>query len=545
MATKFNYEQIQGVKGNSFVTAEFIKEVEKIAERLKTKPEYLLAAMSFETGGTFDPAKRNGIGATGLIQFIKPTAKNLGISTDELARMTSVEQLAFVEKYLKPFKDKLTSLEAVYTSILSGSPKKPDDVLFRAGTLAYKLNPLDWNRDGKITAREATTIVGARLFGGVKAVQQKLLELGFVPENLQSGFADGRWGADTSTVLAKFQKAKGLTETGLMDEESGMTMFSDVSEIPKTLVLKRGDESDAVKKLHETLVKFGYMTMEKIGSGYGKFGPQTETAVKSLQNHLSFVETGEFGDLEQTAIKTISEGIGRGSSEIQFVKILQNQLVVRNYLTQIQIGSGSGTFGPQTEVAIKKFQKENLLPESGVLEAVTFGMMFNQTNPAETAETNVFIATGGEHYDVAKDILMTKKLEKKTAEVAKIYFAEKNSRLFITSGYRPPERQAPAIYNNIIIKGGQKVRNTYFNKTAIDQILAAYNANQDNRQKAIAAMTETIAKQVRRGVFISNHLLSNAIDIRASADFRVLGKVAKQVGGRVITEGNHFHMELP
>ena len=74
MATKFNYEQIQGVKGNSFVTAEFIKEVEKIAERLKTKPEYLLAAMSFETGGTFDPAKRNGIGATGLIQFIKPTA---------------------------------------------------------------------------------------------------------------------------------------------------------------------------------------------------------------------------------------------------------------------------------------------------------------------------------------------------------------------------------------------------------------------------------------------------------------------------------------
>jgi len=545
MAGKFNYDQIQGVKGNSYVTAEFIKEVEKIAERLKTKPEYLLAAMSFETGGTFDPAKRNGIGATGLIQFIKPTAKNLGTTTDELARMTSVEQLAFVEKYLKPFKDKLDSLEAVYTSILSGAPKKPDDVLFRAGTLAYKLNPLDWNRDGRITAREATTIVGARLFGGVKAVQQKLLELGFVPENLHGGFADGRWGEDTSTVLAKFQKAKGVPETGLMDEESGTALFSDVSVKPKTVVLKRGDAGDDVKKLHDTLSKFGYMTMEKIGGGFGKFGPKTEAAVKTLQKHLGLSETGKFGDSEAAAINKISEGIRRGSSEIQLVKILQKRLVERSYMTQIQIDSGFGTFGPQTEAAIKKFQRENLLPESGVVEAVTFGMIFNQTNEEENIGTDVFTAVSSEHYDVAKDILMTKTLEKKLARVAKIYFDEKKSKLFITSGYRPPERQAPAIFNNIVRKGATRVRQIYLNKTAIDQILAAYHANQDNREKAIEAMRDTIAKQVKRGVFISNHLLSNAIDIRASADFRLLGKAAKQVGGRVITEGDHFHMELP
>ena len=150
MSKKISYTLIQGVKGNSNVTDEFIKEVEQMADRLKTKSEYILAAISFETGGSFSPSITNGIGATGLIQFLKTTAQALGTTTDELRKMTAVEQLEFVEKYLKPFKGKLDSLEAVYTSILSGSPKKPDDVLFKFGTPAYKLNPLDWNDDGKL-----------------------------------------------------------------------------------------------------------------------------------------------------------------------------------------------------------------------------------------------------------------------------------------------------------------------------------------------------------------------------------------------------------
>ena len=66
----FDYNSIQGVNGNRFVTAEFIRGVEAMAGRLGTRPEYILAVMSFETGGSFNPAIRNGIGATGLIQFL-------------------------------------------------------------------------------------------------------------------------------------------------------------------------------------------------------------------------------------------------------------------------------------------------------------------------------------------------------------------------------------------------------------------------------------------------------------------------------------------
>src|SRR5215208_1599085 len=225
MAAKFDYSRIEGVQGNANVTPEFIDAVEQMAERLGTQPEYLLAAMSFETGGRFDPSVQNGIGATGLIQFLRSTAQGLGTTTDKLAKMSAVAQLAFVEKYFEPFKGKLGTLEAVYTSILSGSPKKPEAVLFKAGTAAYKLNPLDWNDDGIITAREATTPVAARMFGGVKAIQQRLLELGVVPAAARAGFVDGRWGGNTTKAVAAFQKKNKLEETGLMDEATGLALF--------------------------------------------------------------------------------------------------------------------------------------------------------------------------------------------------------------------------------------------------------------------------------------------------------------------------------
>ena len=61
-----------------------------MAKRMGVSEDYLYAVMSFETGGTFDPAQKNmaGSGATGLIQFIPSTAEGLGTSTSELARMT-------------------------------------------------------------------------------------------------------------------------------------------------------------------------------------------------------------------------------------------------------------------------------------------------------------------------------------------------------------------------------------------------------------------------------------------------------------------------
>lgn len=164
----FDYNRIAGVEGNANVTPQFIAEVEAMADRLGTRPEHLMAVMSFETGGTFSASVRNPVSsATGLIQFLSSTARGLGTSTAELARMSLVEQLSYVEAYLEPFAGRLGTLEGVYTAVLSGSPKPdPNTTLFSSGSLAYQQNaPLDANGNGRITAGEATAAVRARIDG--------------------------------------------------------------------------------------------------------------------------------------------------------------------------------------------------------------------------------------------------------------------------------------------------------------------------------------------------------------------------------------------
>ena len=118
--------------------------------------------MAFETGSSFDPAKRNpASSATGLIQFIRPTAVSLGTTTDELRTMTRVQQMDWVLKYFKagPIR-KLSSvtLEDLYMAILwPAAVGKPNDyVLFSSPSKAYEQNKgLDINKDGNITKAEA------------------------------------------------------------------------------------------------------------------------------------------------------------------------------------------------------------------------------------------------------------------------------------------------------------------------------------------------------------------------------------------------------
>ena len=75
---------------------DFINKVKQVAKEIRCSFIDLLCCMAFETGRTFNPAIRNSIGATGLIQFIPSTARGLGTTTDALASMTRVQQMDFV-----------------------------------------------------------------------------------------------------------------------------------------------------------------------------------------------------------------------------------------------------------------------------------------------------------------------------------------------------------------------------------------------------------------------------------------------------------------
>lgn len=346
--------------------------------------------------------------------------------------------------------------------------------------------------------------------------------------------------------LIKLADAKNLNLLGEMDI-NGTKVTGRSAEIPLPTILERGNRSEAVGLMQDKLVRLGYMTNKEIGPNRGIFGPLTENAVENFQSDLELMKTGKFTEADQMILDTVLKGIGKDVNPNEAItKIYQKRLIVLGLMTQAQVNTGFGIFGPKTDAAIRKFQKENGLSETGNVDEETFLFLFNkkEIQPAETTE-EVFSAQDGTHYVVLKDVLMTKDLEKKVVKLADKYFSLSNSKLTITSGYRPPFRQAPAIYKNIILKGITTVRNTYKNKKLIDQILDAYKANKTDETKAVAAMQKVIEAQVKRKEYISNHLLSNAIDLRVSTTNKLkMIKTLESIGGRLVDEGNHYHIEL-
>ncbi|MEM9047178.1 MAG: peptidoglycan-binding protein [Pseudomonadota bacterium] len=145
-----------------------------IANGLGADPNHLMAAMAFESADSFRTDIANPIsGATGLIQFMDFTAKELDTSLPELAMMSGLEQLDFVERYFqaKARGRRLVALSDVYMAILW--PKAigalESFVLFSEGERAYAQNkPLDINKNGAVTKAEATSKVQDKLVLGMK-----------------------------------------------------------------------------------------------------------------------------------------------------------------------------------------------------------------------------------------------------------------------------------------------------------------------------------------------------------------------------------------
>ena len=141
----------------------FWTELQAMAERLKTEPAWLLNVMASES--LFNPKARNGLPgqtASGLLQFIESTARSMGTTTEAIRRMSPVEQLRMVEKYLTPFRGRLGSQADVYLAVFRGFIIEGGDASVVAPLdgsnkerRIYALNKwLDFDGDGEITKGE-------------------------------------------------------------------------------------------------------------------------------------------------------------------------------------------------------------------------------------------------------------------------------------------------------------------------------------------------------------------------------------------------------
>lgn len=331
-----NLVQVPGIEKTSQA---FRDKVISIAAEIETDPNFLMAIMSFESGATFSPSVKSlaGSGATGLIQFMPKTAIGLGTTTAALAQMTAEDQLDFVRKYFLPHKGKLKTIEDAYMAVLfpAAIGKGANHVLFTKGTINYKQNAgLDLNGNGEITVGEAAFKVRQRL-GSVT-----------LPPPTAEGF------------------------------------------------LQKGAKGPTVEMLQHELIDLGYLTLTEFNTGPGIFGNKTDGALKSFQKDIGLTENGIYDLATQAAIRQLNEIIKKGAIG-GIVSALQRELIAENLLTEGDVATGPGIFGPRTQNALIKFQMQSNLEPSGELNDETYRALFKKAQSAGATPTgdNVKIDT--------------------------------------------------------------------------------------------------------------------------------------------------------
>lgn len=175
------FTEVASIKGLENKSPEFISELINVGNRLGIDPSFMASVMRSESGFNHQAINPRG-GATGLIQFMPATAKKLGTSTEDLAAMSDVEQLAYVEKFFKPWAGRIKSpgdlYMATFLPIFVGKPsdtiigqKDNKDVI--AGNLTYHKvwdynKVFDKDKDGIIRVSDVTGRANSIYNAGVK-----------------------------------------------------------------------------------------------------------------------------------------------------------------------------------------------------------------------------------------------------------------------------------------------------------------------------------------------------------------------------------------
>ena len=235
----------------------------------------------------------------------------------------------------------------------------------------------------------------------VWSVQQALINSGFAVK----GGADGKFGLATSIALGKFQSAKGLAVTKVVDEPTAIALG--MLSAPKVVVAaaaktvtaaaastkfpKLGDRSDAVKAIQTVLIND---VIGLVGGADGRFGAGTSAAIAEYQRRRGLSITGTMDDPTNAAmfsapaptptpapapapaaapVSTTASAMtfetlpARGQSG-ELVRALQNALIANG--TEVK-GGADGVFGVATTVALGNFQAARALNQTKVLDVNT------------------------------------------------------------------------------------------------------------------------------------------------------------------------------
>ena len=115
-----------------------------------------------------------------------------------------------------------------------------------------------------------------------------------------------------------------------------------------------------------------------------------------------------------------------------------------------------------------------------------------------------------------KGVTLSESIEPRVERLAARYFRETGTRIVVTSGARNATSQAEAMYAKM--RAGGSILREYRRSSAALAIHKAYVRGRKAKKPAdeiVAAMAAKIRGQIARGVYISKHLVSGAVDVRS------------------------------
>ncbi len=237
-------------------------------------------------------------------------------------------------------------------------------------------------------------------------LQNRLIELGFLYDS-----ADGTYGANTEDAVKMFQRANNMQETGIADPSLQQLIFSDAKLVTADALL---DSKSVVGRVQSKLILWGFMN----GSPDGVNGKNTKECISDFKEYMKdYLLAHPTPTPEPTVTIAPEDIIGFSDGAIvddvplnnkekidgevteEIMDFVDGVYEFRVYSTDIRKGDknteakrvqrrlkqlkylyvADGSFGENSERALRYFQKKNGLDQTGVADRATQELLFSDS----------------------------------------------------------------------------------------------------------------------------------------------------------------------
>ncbi len=233
----------------------------------------------------------------------------------------------------------------------------------------------------------AATLESGMVGPSVEALQRLLTEVGYLGRSI-----DGEYGSTTKKAVELFQKHHDLPITGIADDATQEKIRAAVGTAGRDgggVILTEGNRGNPVRMYQEKLVAAGVLS-----EADGVYGKTTSEAVLEYQARHGIPTSGIID--EETRDFLDKKRVYEDSSVL--VEKAQTRLVLLGYLDD----GMDGIFGAKTEAALKKFQKDEKLPETGRFDDTTLNRLYEQAAAKVAEETKAESGTAAETEETTK-----------------------------------------------------------------------------------------------------------------------------------------------